>query len=456
MARSSRRLWRYPLVAGAVLVMVGVGVVSVPWCKQYLLSDPTSPDKAASTPAMQLVSSEPGTLRLEPQVVRRLKIEVVPVQSSTTPVAMELFGTLGLDTGRLSRVHARFAGEVVELGQIGPEPQSLDIGDQVRKGQLLAVVWSRDLGEKKSELIDNLSQLRIDQESLDRLTKVSIQGAIPEHTLRDAQRKVESGRIAVERVVRTLETWRVTPEEIDALRAEAQRLASLSDRPRRDKDMVQQWARCEVRAPMDGTVLERNIAMGDLVDTNLDLFKIADLTRLRVMAQAYEETLPSLDSLAGGQRQWTIRVEADPEALPRAGQFDQISRLIDPNQHTATVMGWVDNKDLRLRAGQFITARVELMPGPDEAAIPASAVVDRGDEHFVFVQPDADDPRFTQRKVAVVRRNATTVFVRTQPTSAESHQGIQPLRVGERVVSSGALQLLAGLNQLQTDRTASN
>jgi cobalt-zinc-cadmium efflux system membrane fusion protein len=117
-------------------------------------------------------------------------------------------------------------------------------------------------------------------------------------------------------------------------------------------------------------------------------------------------------------------------------------------------MGWVENKDLRLRAGQFITARIELPPGPDEAAIPASAVVDQGEDHFIFVQADAGDPRFAQRKVAVARRDATTVFVRTHPDATESQHGVQPLHVGEQVVSSGTLQLLAGLTQLETNRAS--
>ena len=96
----------------------------------------------------------------------------------------------------------------------------MDVGDRVSKDQLLAVVWSRELGEKKSELVDGLSQLRVDEETLARLTATSKDGAIPERSLREAERHVEADRIAVARTLRTLETWRVPQEEIDAACAE--------------------------------------------------------------------------------------------------------------------------------------------------------------------------------------------------------------------------------------------
>ena len=197
-------------------------------------------------------------------------------------------------------------------------------------------------------------------------------------------------------------------------------------------------------------ILERNIAMGDLVDTSLDLFKIADLSRLRVVANAYEEDLPSLDALKGSDRRWMIRVGAEPEAESRPGQFDGIGQIIDPNQHTAMVRGWVENGDGRLRVGQFITAAVEIPPRPDEVAIPATAVVEVGDRRIVFVQPDEREAAFVRRFVALRRRGTATVYVASQLTAEEEHRGLAPLRVGERVVVSGAVQLTATLSDLES------
>ena len=92
-----------------------------------------------------------------------------------------------------------------------------------------------------------------------------------------------------------------------------------------------------------GTVLEKNCgSVGDIVDTATDLFKIADLSQLWVWADVYEEDLPTLLALPEPVR-WTIRLKSDPAASPMAGWVEKIGDIIDPNQHTALVIGQVDN-----------------------------------------------------------------------------------------------------------------
>jgi len=200
---------------------------------------------------------------------------------------------------------------------------------------------------------------------------------------------------------------------------------------------------------LDGVILEKNIALGDLVDTNLDLFKIADLSRLRVMAHAYEEQLPLLDNLAKSQRQWMISIQSDTGLPPFPGRFEQIGKVIDPNEHAALVTGWVDNHAGRLRAGQFITAKVELPVPKGEVAIPSSALVEEGQRQLVFVQPEPAKSQYVRRPIAVSRRDGRTVFAWSEPTAAQRHAGAQALRAGERVVSAGVVQLAEAIRGLE-------
>ena len=257
---------------------------------------------------------------------------------------------------------------MVEIGKVAGTHEPIAFGRPVRRGQMLAVIWSQDLGEKKSELIDALSQQRVDEETLQRLARPAAEGAIPDRTMSDAQRKVEADRVAAARALRTLETWRVPKADIDVLRQEANRLLGTTG-PTRD-ERTQQWAKLELVSPLDGIVVQSNVVLGDLVDTSTDLFQIADLSRLQVLAHAYEEDLPALDDIPPGQHAWTICVGGGPEAITRLGKFDQVGCIIDPNQHTALMMGWVDNADGRLRVGQFITVGMELPPARHEVVDP--------------------------------------------------------------------------------------
>jgi cobalt-zinc-cadmium efflux system membrane fusion protein len=312
----------------------------------------------------------------------------------------------------------------------------------------LAVIWSQDLGEKKSELVDGLSQLHLDEETLQRLTDASAEGAVPDRTLREVRRKVEADRIAVSKALRTLQSWRLSQEEIDEVRAEAARL--IREKTPDRQGLVQQWARLDVVAPLDGVIIERNVTLGELVDTTSDLFKVADLTRLGVLAYAYEEDLPTLDALPESQRAWSVTVGSGSDAATRIGSFDQVGCIIDPNQHTALVMGWVDNPDGKLRVGQFVNTRLEIPPLPGEVVVPSSALGEESDRTFVFVQSGGRST-YVRRRVAVTHRRGDNVYIRSQPTPEEKRRGLEPLAPGEPVVISRVVQLAACLDSLQQD-----
>ena len=353
---------------------------------------------------------------------------------------MVLSGSLAIEMERLARVRTRFAGEVVELGQIAEakSKRQVQLGDKVVKNQLLAVVWSKDLGEKKSELVDAISQMRLARERLEKLEEGFQRQAIPEASVLQAKRDVDAVRIAVERAERTLRTWQIEEAEIDAVKAEAERIRVQG---KRDKEKEKNWARVEVRAPFDGVVVERNVVLRELVDTANDLFKIADLSRLSVMAHAYENHLPDLVNLPK-PIPWTVRLRADPHATPLSGSVDMIGSIVDPTQHTAMLRGHVNNVQEKLRAGQFITATVDLPPLPGEVVIPIAALVEDGQQSVVMVQPSQGATKYALRIVNVLRRGQDVAYV--------SGKDARPsLQVGDQVVTTGALALKAKLEELK-------
>jgi cobalt-zinc-cadmium efflux system membrane fusion protein len=447
------------------LLLLGAGVVARPLLGGSAAGQVTAGSDRAPREeerAVALVPGQPDTLRLSPEVVKRAGVRTAAAQRAQQPRALELHGSLGIDTNQLVRVHARFAGEVVEVSDIDVRPVSpgqietvfrpVRFGDRVSKGQLLAVVWSKDLGEKKSELMDALSQLRTDQEQLAALEELARKGAIPETSLRQARRNVEADLNASVRAERTLRVWRVPDDEIQAVKNEAARV--FQSRGRRDPDKEKNWARVEVRAPFEGIVVEKNLAVGDLIDTTADLFKIANLDSLTVWAQAYEEDLAALQALPEEDRLWTVRLSADPEAGAWRERIEKIGYVVDPSQHTAMVMGPLPNRDGKLRAGQFVTCQVNLPAVADEVALPASAVVEDGRDSIVFVQPRAEEPRYVQRRVAVARRGQGLVYVRSKVTALEAARGLEALRPGERVVIRGAIHLKEALEDLSANARA--
>lgn len=432
-----------------VLVLVGLGTAAALVDKSWLKK--SEPPATGDELTAARLGVETDSLVLDPEVVSALGVKTAPVEpASKYPRQLTLNGSLGLDTDALARVQSRFAGEVMQVGdssELDPNATStryrpLDFGHAVEKGDLLAVVWSKDLGEKKSELVDALSRWKLDVETRDQLQRLYQKGAVPERSVREADRNVEGDIIAVEKARRTLRAWRLTDKEIEEIEKEADRVRLRKGI--RDEETEKQWARVEIRAPFNGTILERNFAPGDVIDTTTNLFKIADLSRMRVWANIYEDDLPALQSLLPNEIPWTVRLKADPKAPAVSGKVDKIGSLIDSNDHTARVMGRIDNAHGRMKAGQFITATIDLAPLANEVAIPASALVDDGRESIVFVQPDPTKQEFVQRQVTVARRLQDVVFLRGKTKGEPAAP-----KKGERVVLAGAVELKAALDNLQ-------
>jgi cobalt-zinc-cadmium efflux system membrane fusion protein len=375
------------------------------------------------------------------------------VRKPSRPRVLQLRGSLALDVNRLVHVHARFAGQIVHLETVDADsPESsttpkarrtLNFMDRVTKGQRLGQIWSKELGEKKSELVDSLIRLRIDEQNLKFLKELLNKGATPEKNVREAERQVEVGAIAVAKAERTLRSWTLTDEEIRALKQEAQRIHEGGNR---DNQQDETWASVEVVSPIDGTIVEKNVVEGDLVNADSDLFKIADLSVLSVWARIYEEDIPLLHRIPKPIT-WTLRLNANPQAGPIVGTIDRIGEIIDPYEHMALLAGQVKNPNDQLHAGQFITAIVDLPPEDDVVEIPTRALAQDGDESVVFVQDLSDPNRFALRRVSVVRRHFDRVYVRSRLSPEEAREGLQELHDGERVVAAGALELKAALQE---------
>src|SRR5262249_1131632 len=132
-------------------------------------------------------------------------------------------------------------------------------------------------------------------------------GATSERSLREAERSVEVKRIAVAKAERTLRSWALPPEDIQEVVDEAERIHKGGSR---EGVQDEKWATVAVISPIDGTIVEKNVVEGDLVNADADLFKIADLSVLTAWARIYEEDLPYLHNMPK-PISWTLTLNSN-------------------------------------------------------------------------------------------------------------------------------------------------
>jgi cobalt-zinc-cadmium efflux system membrane fusion protein len=309
----------------------------------------------------------------------------------------------------------------------------------VEARQLLAVVWSKDLGDKKAALIDAVLDLDRNRKRLQDLEKLYQQGAIPLARYAEAQRTVQKDLNAVNAAERTLRNWKLSDEDIEAVKREAATIEAGKRNPKREKE----WARVEVRAPLAGTIMERNVHVGDVVTPETIVFRVADLSRLAVLARAPELDLAGLRALPPDRRGWTVRAQADANGPSARGALETVGPLVDPASRTGLVRGWADNAARRWFPGQAVTVTVRMPPASEDVAVPVAAVLERQGRAVVFIQPDPKEAVYALRPVVVTRRVGALVHLKARVQPEEERRGLRPVRAGERVVTAGAAELLA-------------
>jgi cobalt-zinc-cadmium efflux system membrane fusion protein len=428
--------------------------------------------EARARPARAQVLQWPGSLALDPARLSRVRCRIAPAEvlELAKPGDELLRGDRA--SGELLRQVLRARGEEnPELGYYPPaaalvvrsalaqvvkpaaDQRELRPGDRVRKGQLLVVVSSLEVAAKKQDLLDALVQLKLDQQILTRAE--TSRDAVPEVFLLQARRTVQADMNAVNRAERTLLAWGIPESDLSAIRKEADEpgkpgAGRKAETPEARKERLKRWSRVEIRAPQDGTIVERNVSPNEIItDATVNLFTIARTDQLRVIVQAPEGDLPVLNALEPKQRRWTIRIPSDPESSPLEGWIDNVSYIIDPNQHTAVVTGLIDNPKGRARPGQYITASLTLPAPAGEVVLPAAALVEDGRHSYVFVQPDPKKFVYEQRRVSIVRRGQDIVHIRSKLTPEQERQGVRTVRPGERVVTGGVVELQALLEDLK-------
>jgi cobalt-zinc-cadmium efflux system membrane fusion protein len=467
------------VVLGGVVTLFAVMALGV---RVPGLSAATSEKTVPLPPGLgvTLVNGKPHTLRVPEAVRATLGIRegkqenVVSARRPTEGRPLVLSGSTALDPTNVKRIRARFApAEVVRIGEMFDANLSLRkghsvkrelrAGDQVSAEEVLGVFYSVDVGNKKNDLFDALVQFKLDQEVLDRAW--AKQEVVPEVFILNAQRNVQGDRNAINRAENTLRAWGVPEEDIRDVHREARKATDARGTARsgtenpEDKQKVtaaqlERWARVTLKAPDSGVIVERNVTKNEMVvDNTVSLFQIAKVDRLLVVANAPEDELPQLLALqSAGRDSWVIRtVGASDQEEGIEGSINDISYLIDVNQHSVVVKGYIDNPKNQLRAGQFVTATIDLSPPDGVVEVPVSAVVDDGRECVVFVQTDAKEHHYMMRRVEVTHRYEKVLFVRSRPFAKgaeikkqEKKQGLlprEPLLPGERVLTTGVLEL---------------
>jgi multidrug efflux pump subunit AcrA (membrane-fusion protein) len=436
-------------------------------------------------------TGDPG-LRITEETRKGLALELKEAVAAVAKRALPpQVGTINFDNETMFQIKPRFQGELISMKQIAEtrevivngstryvtENRPIMFGDKLKQGDELVVFWSLTLGTQKAAFVDAISALRLSQEALDRQQKIFDDGALPLASLEAAKRQVRADNNALLTAERTLRMWKMTDDEVKALREEANVILD-SKKPRDVVAEVERWARVpsiipwfdrsETGKSRELTILEKNTNIGDIVDQanyGTTLFKVADMSRLQIWAHPPEEYLAvirkSMDRKGNGngKPKWHIRFQGDPaDKPPLILDIERIGPSLEPNQHNPMVIGYIDNKDHHYLVGQAVTATIYVDPEKAAVEIPTDALNEIKGQSFVFVRDDKGKNEYSCRRVSVVQRFRDFSIVRSKLTDEhkkfseeevkQDRWPLRPLLPGDYVVTRGVVELTTALENM--------
>lgn len=321
-------------------------------------------------------------------------LEVATVGAARIKTTLQLQGEIRLNEDRTVHVVPRLSGLV--------ESVSVNAGDSVRRGQVLAVLSSLSLADQRSELLNAQKRLSLARTTFER------EKALWEGKISAEQDYLQAGAALQE-------------AEISAQLAQ-QKLASLGAVTAAPGNLT----RHEVRAPIDGVVTDKQIAVGEVVKEDAAIFVVADLSTVWVEMSVYAK---DLNAVKVGQAASVKASAFDAEA---SGTLSYVGSLVGEQTRAATARVVLSNPQGLWRPG--LPVNVELIAGNVEVplAISADAVQTLGDRTVVFVR---QGEQFEARPVTLGRSDGRVIEVQSG------------LQVGERYAAKNSFLIKADIGK---------
>jgi len=334
-------------------------------------------------------------VRLSP--AQRQQVQLYKVAEQRFHKTVEVTGVVDFDNDQATSVLAPFSGPVSQL-LVSP-------GDHVKAGDALALVDSPDFATAVSSYRKALSTAATNRKLADLDRDLLQHNGVSQREAAQAETDAVSAEADRDAALRALTSLQVPAETIRALQ---------EGRP-----VTHSGA--SIRAPIAGTVVERLITPGELLEAGTTpCFTIANLSRVWVMAQLFGADLGAV-SLGD-----TAAIKTGEDSPAVAGKVDNISDLVDPDTRAVAVRVVADNPSHALRKQMYVRVEIQARQESTGVLIPVSAVL-RDDENLTFVYLARSDGSFARRHVTLGSR------------TGDRYQVLEGLRAGDEIVVGGGL-----------------
>jgi cobalt-zinc-cadmium efflux system membrane fusion protein len=358
-----------------------------------------------------------SSVKMSPAQLESAQIEIDAVGKGTLVRWLTVPGTVTPDAGRIARVPAKVVGTVAEKRK--------RLGDSVAKGEVVAVINSREVADAKSEFLTASVTLELQKTMFERAQILWNKRIAAEQQYLQARATYAEAELRAD----------LARQKLSALGLDANDVAAAAKEDA-SKAGVSSLRTYDIRSPMSGRIVDRRVDVGAPVGKEGDaseLYTVADLSAVWV-----ELAVPTadLDLIKEGQR---VAIRNGPDTGKRGeGKIVFITPILNQDTRSARVIAAVDNNKLSWRPGSFVTANITIDEQSIDLRVPRRSLQTIGGKQVVFVRTTDG---FEKREVALGEGDDQAVDV------------VSGLCPGEKIAVGNTFLLKAELGKTEPERS---
>lgn len=303
--------------------------------------------QAGGQPITFNFSKEEGKIEMSDGQIQAAGISLDTSSPANIRGTLRIPGEIRFNEDRTAHIVPRVTGVVESVGA--------SLGQQVKRGQVLAVISSTAVSEIRAELQAAQKRRELAQSTYDREKTLWGQKISPQQDVLVAQQTLRETEIAVANATQKLQALGASPQS-GAL------------------------GRFELRAPFDGIVVEKHVALGEAVREDTNLFTLSDLSTVWAEMSVPARDLP--------------QVRVGEKVVVRSGAFDAaaqgavsyVGALIGEQTRTAVARVTLPNPQGAWRPGLYVNVEVVASESAAPVTVDSSAIQTLDEKPVVFVR----------------------------------------------------------------------
>lgn len=334
------------------------------------------------------------TVKATPSLMKQIK--VMAIGESKVHESLRLPARVELDQQHVARIGATVTGRITEIQAV--------LGQEVHKGEQLATLNSTELGLAQSAYLKTSSQVNLRKLAVNRAKRLLASDVIAAADLQEREGMLNEADVDLRTATDQLRVFGMSDNDLARLSKEKKIHSFLP-----------------ITTSIQGTIVERKVTVGQVVQPADALFTVADLSHVWVVAELPEQQA----SWAHKGDEALVTIAALPEE-ELSGRLIYVADMVDPQTRTVTVRMALPNPQRIFKPNMLATLLIRKQ-GVQELVLPDSAVLRVNDSDHVFVQTAPEEFQLRPVQLGIRYGNVRRV--------------LGGLKQGEKVVVEGGFHL---------------